>query len=197
MKKILSLCLILLSGLFLSACGVKDNNSATTTPSEAQEESATSSFSLRDLIAKNIPQKCTWSSNADGSEFKGTIIVSGKKFKQETNVKQDGFDYIGHSVSDGTYLYTWQENSNKDSPDIAIKMKLDSMDEELGADSSSEGPSDSETVDLDQEYQYNCTPTVVSDSDFQPPKDIEFVDYSQFLDDIQSKMPSINPEDFQ
>lgn len=197
MKKILSLCLILLSGLFLSACGVKDNNSATTTPSEAQEESATSSFSLRDLIAKNIPQKCTWVSNVDGSEFKGTIIVSGKKFKQETNVKQDGFDYIGHSVSDGTYLYTWQENSNKDSPDIAIKMKLDSMDEELGADSSSERPSDSETVDLDQEYQYNCTPTVVSDSDFQPPKDIEFVDYSQFLDDIQSKMPSINPEDFQ
>ena len=191
MKKILSLSLILLSSLFLSACGVKDNNSATTTPSEPQEESATSSFSLRDLIAKNIPQKCTWSNNTDGVQSNGTIVISGKKFKQDTNVKQDGFDYIGHTVSDGTYLYTWQDNTNKDSPNVAIKMKLDIMDDTPeGDDSPASSPSDAkETVNLDQEYQYNCAPTVVSESDFQPPKDIEFADYSQFLEDIQSSIP--------
>ena len=200
MKKTLSLCLVILSSLFLSACGVKqNNNSATTTPSEPQEESANSSFSLRDLIAKNIPQKCTWSSNIDGTESKGTIIISGKKFKQDTNIKQDGFDYIGHTVSDGTYFYTWQENINKDSPNVAMKMKLDAIEEDTDETESPSNSPDSQSgnLDLDQEYQYNCTPTVVSESDFQPPKDIEFVDYSQFMQDIQSKIPSINPEDFQ
>ena len=199
MKKISSLSLIVMCSLFLSACGVKDNNSATTTPSDQQkEEPAKPSFSLRDLIAKNIPQKCTWSSNIDGTESKGTIVISGKKFKQDTNVKQDGFDYIGHTVSDGTYFYTWQENTNKDSPNVAIKMKLDAIEEPTNGDSPSQDSSGlNNTVNLDQEYQYNCSPTVVSESDFQPPKDIEFVDYSQFMEDIQSKIPSINPEDFQ
>ncbi len=197
MKKILSLCLILVSSLFLSACGVNpDNNSATTTPSD-QEEKVATSFSLRDLIAKNIPQKCTWSSNVDGTESNGTIVIYGKKFKQDTAVKQDDFDYIGHTVSDGTYIYTWQENSNKDSPDVAIKMKLDSIDTAPEGDSQEVDSSTNETVNLDQEYEYNCAPTVVSEADFQPPKDIEFVDYSQFLEDIQSNIPQINPSDFE
>jgi hypothetical protein len=191
MKKILSLSLIILSGLLLSACGVKPNNdSATTTPSEMSKDSI-STFSLRDLIVKNIPQKCTWSSNIDGAESKGTIVISGKKFKQETSVKQDGFDYIGHSVSDGTYLYTWQDNTDKDSPNVAIKMKLDVMNEAPESDGTPvpESSKPQDGLDLDKEYQYNCTPTVVSESDFQPPQDIEFVDYSQFLEDIQSNIP--------
>lgn len=196
MKKTLSLCLVLLSSLFLSACGVKKNNSFTTTPSESQEESANSSFSLRDLIAKNIPQKCTWTSNQEGSESTGTMVISGNKFKQEVTVKEDNTDLVINSISDGTYIYTWQEKAGKVSSDMAIKMKLDSF-EDPGTNTNSDNPTSVGTIDMDQEYQYNCSPVIVSDSDFQPPKDVEFADYSQFMQDIQSKIPSINPEDFQ
>ena len=199
MKKTLSLSLILISSLFfLSACGVKpDNNSSTTTPSEVKEEPTTSSFSLRDLIAKNIPQKCTWSSNFDGSEANGIMIIQGNKFNQEVNVKQEGADFITHSISDGTYIYSWQENSSQTTPGMAIKMKLETINSPKEDTPSSDYSTSKQTVDLDQQYQYNCSPTVVSEADFQPPKDIKFTDYSQFLEDIQSKIPSINPEDFQ
>ena len=76
-----------------------------------------------------------------------------------------------------------------------MKMKLDAIEEDTDETESPSNSPDSQSgnLDLDQEYQYNCTPTVVSESDFQPPKDIEFVDYSQFMQDIQSKIPSINP----
>lgn len=196
MKKSLSFSLILLSALFLSACGVKDNNSSTTTPSLEQEGNS-SSFSLRDLIAKNIPQKCIWTDNSQDTESSGSMIISGQKFNQKITIKQDGVTSNMYSISDGVYVYTWQDNADKNTP-TAFKMKLDvvqdSQDklndqEEMEEDDYSES---NQSIDLDQDYNYNCSPTMVSDSDFQPPKDIEFVDYSQFLEDIQSKMPSID-----
>lgn len=197
MKKTLSLCLILVSSLFLSACGVNpDNNSATTTPSD-QEEKVATSFSLRDLIAKNIPQKCTWSSEVEGSVSSGTMVIQGNKFKQDVNIKQEGLDLITHSISDGTYIYTWQENSSQVTPNTAIKMKLETVKSSEEDTPSSDYTASLETVDLDQEYQYNCSPTTVSESDFQPPKNIEFSDYDQFLKDIQSNIPNVDLSDFE
>ena len=195
MKKSLSLSLVLLSALFLSACGVKDNNSSTTTPSLEQEGTATS-FSLRDLIAKNVPQKCTWSDNSQDMESSGSMIISGQKFNQKITIKQDGVTSNMNSISDGVYVYTWQDNADKNTPN-AFKMKLDVVQdnqEKLNDQEEMENdfPESNQSIDLDQDYNYNCSPTMVSDSDFQPPKGIEFVDYSQFMEDIQSKMPSID-----
>jgi len=198
MKKTLSLSLILFSALFLSACGVKENGGSTTTPSLQQEEADTSSFSLRDLIAKNIPQKCTWSSNVEGSEASGSMIISGQKFNQKVTVKQDGVTSNINSISDGTYIYTWQESNDKNDTPTAFKMKLDTLEGDTKAPEAQENqPVSGKAVDLDQEYEYKCSPTTVSNSDFQPPKDVEFIDYSQFMEDLQSKMPSIDLSDYQ
>lgn len=197
MKKTRGLLLIIISSLFLSACGVRpDKNSSTTIPSEAQKEPATSSFSLRDLIAKNIPQKCTWLSNVEGSESTGTMIISGKKFNQQATIKQESQTFTTHSICDGVYIYSWQDSQDKTRPNVAIKMKLEAVESPKEDSPSSDNSTSVKTVDLDQQYQYNCAPAVVSESDFQPPKDIEFVDYSQFLEDIQSKIPNIDPKDF-
>jgi len=191
MKKSLSFSLVLLSALFLSACGVKDNNSFTTTPSLQQEETDSSSVSIRDLIAKNIPQKCTWSNNVEGSESSGSMIISGQKFNQKVTIKQDGVTSNFNSISDGTYIYTWQDTS-KDGNHMAFKMKLETTNDNQKTPEGNYTAS-GQTVDLDQEYEYKCSPTLVSDSDFQPPKDIKFEDYSQFLEEIKSSVPSINP----
>jgi len=195
MKKSLSFSLVLFSALFLSACGVKDNDSFTTTPSLQQEETISSSFSLRELITKNISQKCTWLSNIEGSESSGSMIINGQKFNQKVTINQDGVTSNINSISDGTYIYTWQDVS-KDGNYMGFKMKLETVQESQKV-AEGNNPTSGQTVDLDQEYEYKCSPTVVSDSDFQPPKDIKFEDYSQFLEDIESKMPSINPKDFQ
>ncbi len=193
MKKILSLSLILLCSLFLSACGVKPtNDAATTTSSDQQEESTTSSFSLRDLIAKNIPQKCTWSSNIEGSESNGTIIIQGQKFNQKVTIKQENQTFTTNSISDGVYIYTWQENPQNPASNVAIKMKLDNIENQKEEPQTSEYSASVKGVDFDQQYQYDCSPTVVSESDFQPPQGVEFMDYDEFLKDIQSKIPNID-----
>jgi len=204
MKKSLSFSLVLLSALFLSACGVKDNNSSTTTPSLQQEESGSSAFSLRDLIAKNIPQKCLWSTtDSDGTKTTGTMIINGQKLNQEVVIKEPDTTITMHIISDGTWIYSWQENPTAKSPIPAMKMKFEETQAEAEElkESIGETKNNQDTfgsvVDYDNKTEYNCSPTIISGTEFQPPKNIEFTDYSQFLEDIQSKMPSINPKDFQ
>jgi hypothetical protein len=167
-------------------------------------EDSTASFSLRDLIAKNIPQKCLWSTtDSNGTKTTGTMIINGQKFKQEVVITEPDTTLTMHIISDGTWIYSWQENPTAENPMPAMKMKFEETQAEAEElkESINEAQDDQSSfgsvIDYDDKTDYNCSPTVVTANDFQPPKDIEFTDYSQFLEDIQSKMPSINPEDFQ
>jgi hypothetical protein len=197
MKKTLSLGLILASSLFLSACTtqktVSDSQSANS-DNNKQEENL--SFSLRDLISANVPQKCIYTgSNQDGS-FESEIIISGKKFNQTIKTKSADGEQTINSISDGEYVYTW--GSHAVGGTFAIKLKADF---DTQATPESQGNSDkniaASQVDLDTDYQGKCSPTIVTDAKFQPPKDVKFEDYSKFLDDLKSSMPSINPKDLE
>ena len=39
-------------------------------------------FSLKELLAKNIAQKCTWQTSGEQGNGQGEIIIKGNKFKQ-------------------------------------------------------------------------------------------------------------------
>ena len=204
MKNFLSLSLILLSALFLSACEVKPNNdSATTTPSEIGQDSA-SSFSLRDLIAKNIPQKCLWTTtDSNGTKTTGTMVINGQKFNQQVVIEEPDTTLTMHVVSDGTWIYSWQENPTAQNSTPAMKMKIGEtqaeakdLNESAKEDQNNQSSFGS-VVDYDNKTEYNCSPAVISGTEFQPPKDIKFTDYSQFLDEIKSNIPSIDPSNLE
>jgi hypothetical protein len=196
-KKHLYFGLVLFSSLFLTAC--TNQNTASNTKSEdnsntKQEEN--SSFSLRDLIAQNIPQKCTYSgSNQEGS-FTSEVIISGKKFNQTIKTKSSDGEQTINSVSDGEYVYTWGTHSVGGS--YAIKLKADFSTQATSDDEKNSGKDVvGAQLDLDTNYQGSCSPTVVTDANFQAPKDVKFEDYSKFLDDIKSSIPSIDPKDLE
>lgn len=188
MKKYLSLGLVIASSLLLSACSLPkkgDNQSSTTTPSQSQESS---SFSIRDLIAQNIPQKCLYSGSDEEGSFESEILISGKKFKQIIKYKSAQGEEDINSISDGEYVYTWGKHAT--SGDFAIKMKAD-FDQKTSPETPSDDSSDGEisSVDLDSDFQGKCSPTIVSDADFKIPSDVKFEDYSQFLDQLKSSVP--------
>lgn len=197
MKKYLKLSLIIASSLFLSACGTEvknsSNDSTTTTPSEVNEKSG-SSFSIRDLIAKNIPQKCTYSVVNEEGSFDSEIIISGNKFKQVVTVKSEIGEEKINSVSDGEYIYTWGSNSSQG--DFAIKTKADF---DINSEISEGEPSDVDykQVDLDSEFQGKCSPTVVSSSDFQPPANIKFQDINEMIEQMKKSLPEIDLTDLE
>lgn len=193
MKKYLFSGLIVFSSLFLTACTAK-NNPSNNVNNETKDNSA--SFSLRQLITQNIPQKCTYTGTNEEGSFESEIIISGKKFNQTIKTKSTDGEQTINSISDGEYVYTW--GSHIAGGTFAIKLKAD-FDTKITpeAENSSSQNIAASQVDLDTDYQGKCSPTVVTDTNFQPPKDIKFEDYSKFLDDIKSSIPSINPKDLE
>ena len=194
MKKYLTLSFILLSSLLFSACSLQKKSISEESTSDSTANNST--FSLRQLISQNIPQKCTYSgSNQEGS-FESEIIINGKKFNQIITYKSAEGEEKINSISDGEYVYTWGKHSTNGAFAIKLKADFDTSDTNSDKDDSSQDIADSQ-VDLDTDYQGKCLPTVVSDADFQPPKDVKFEDYSQFLEDIKSSIPSIDPTDLE
>jgi hypothetical protein len=202
MKKYLKLSLILSGALFLSACGVKNNDSTSKPTTEPQQpKPILPILSLQDLIVQNIPQKCTWTSKTNDTETFGTILISGNRFNQQIFAEQTDNTSTIHNLSDGIWIYSWQESSSTATSATAFKMKFDAVQTNNsitpGATKSPRQKITMGNIDLEQKVNYNCSPTIVSDADFQPPKDIKFNDYSQFLDQIKSSLPSINPSDLE
>ena len=194
MKKTLSLGIILASSLLLSACGAQkptDNNSA--------KSDSKSALSLRELIAQNIPQKCTWSGQNEEGSFTSEMIISGKKFNQTISYKSDAGEEKINSISDGEYVYTWGKHGNGGT--FATKLKADfdtktDMPEQQETTETIGDVSQSQT-DLDAKFDGDCKPTVVTDANFQPPKDVKFEDYSKFMEDLQSSLKGLNLKDLE
>ena len=195
MNKSLTLGLVLVSSFLLSGCGQQTSNNQS---AKSEDKSDTSSFSLRELIAKNIPQKCTYSgSNQEGS-FTSEIIISGKKFNQVITYKSAEGEEKINSISDGEYVYTWGSHSTGGT--FATKLKADfdtKSTPETEENPEAVGDISESQTDLDSKFDGKCSPTVVTDANFQPPKDVKFEDYSKFLDDLKSSIPSIDATDLE
>ena len=191
MKKIIQLGLVLSSALILSACGLqtKSNTQKSTSNNDANNSSK---FSIRELIAKNIPQKCTYTGSNEEGSYTSDIIISGKKFKQTIVYKSGEGEEKINSISDGEYVYTWGTHSTGSTFATKLKADFDATEAPEVETDDSVGDMSGTSVDLDTDFEGKCSPTVVSDADFQPPKDIQFQDYSKMMEDWQKLVPSMS-----
>jgi major membrane immunogen (membrane-anchored lipoprotein) len=183
MKKYLTLSLILASSFLLSACGTKNSTTSNQTANNNQK-----AFSLRELIAQNIPQKCIYSGTNQDGTFKSEIIISGQKFNQTVNITTaTGETETFYTISDGEYYYNWGTSQGHS---FATKMKANFASAEDESNQDTESYNQATAVDLDNNFQGTCSPTTVSDAEFQPPTDVDFTDYSQMMEDWQNMIPS-------
>lgn len=181
MKKITTLALIICSAFLFSACSLQKgiNNTASTTPTSSPVEEKTT-FSLKELLAKNIAQKCTWQLSGEEGTGQGEIIINGNKFKQTLKVEgpMGETEFIG--ISDGEWFYTWSNDSVTDN--MAFKMKLDQTQDQTESDATQVAGG---RIDWDQEYNYNCQPTTISEADLALPSGVDFVDINELVNQFQ------------
>lgn len=189
MKKIIQLGLVLSSALILSACGLQTKSGDQNSTKNNTETS--SKFSIRELIAKNIPQKCTYTGSNEEGSYTSDIIISGKKFKQTIVYKSGEGEEKINSISDGEYVYTWGTHSTGSTFATKLKADFDATEAPEVETDDSVGDMSGTSVDLDTDFEGKCSPTVVSDADFQPPKDVQFQDYSKMMEDWQKLVPSM------
>lgn len=163
--------------LVLSACGEQITNKISETKNKVENKKT----SIKDLLGLGQEQKCIWSSDIEESKSSGIMLIKGNKFRQ-TVVSQIGSEPETQMeiVVDGTWTYLWNPKTKEQGMKIKVTEEQKTDNQKL-ADGS---------LDWGKEYNYNCSPASVSDSEFIPPKDVEFLDLEALQNQFKDLVPS-------
>ncbi len=170
--------ILLLATVMLSACGKKTEQIGNLAiPTETTKTENRAEKSIKELLGMGISQKCSYEINEDGQKMKGEILVgNGGKFKQITEVSEEKGTMKINVISDGTYVYYWNEAMKG----MGSKMKIDSVEQVKVT-----GTPEEEKVDMNKKINYSCNPINLSESDFALPSGIKFVDLSETMKNLQ------------
>ena len=188
MKKIFPV-ILLLAAFTLSACGNQKIDGGATTVNNEKSETSESKKSLKELLGLNTTQKCSYEVSQNGEVTKGEIIVSGKKFKQTTEITNKEGTTKVYAISDGSYYYSWSDAMKGN----GTKMKIEDVEEENNdndnveiRDNGNTGETEEETINMNEKIDYRCTAATLNDSDLVIPSDIKFIDYSEMMNGLQN-----------
>lgn len=84
------------------------------TSAEIQTSAATTTTgTLSEIMAKGGDYLCTFTMKDPNTESKGSVYISGKKFRGnfESHVKVANMTVISSSINDGQFIYTWTSAS--------------------------------------------------------------------------------------
>jgi hypothetical protein len=126
----------------------------------AAEAEGSFTGSLRALVARGGNYACTMHTDSGNTPTDGTIYVSGEHIRGDftSTVPQIG-NVDTHMIADGDTLYLWNSLMPKG-------IKSSEVAETDG--------SDSDGVNMDQSYTYDCKAWVADESKFVVPTDITF-----------------------
>lgn len=162
---------MLVTAILISGCGKKQPaavNNAANNQNQADNQAnetvnPSGSYSVNELFTMNRPMKCAWKENAAGGEVTNIIYISGKKFYQDVTMGDLGHAY---TISDGEYLYIWNDFSG-----LASKMKITETETGIKPEQGTAG--------LDQKKDFICENWSVDASVFNPPQDKNFQDVTE------------------
>jgi hypothetical protein len=177
--------IILVAALTLSACGAVKTNTESTKKDETPKTE--SSKSLKELLGLGTSQKCTFESKTDDTSVKSEIVMSGKKFKQTSEITNKEGTTKVYAISDGIYYYSWSDMSK----DMGTKMKIEDVEKESKNIPTVAGQEPVKTegkqqISMDEKIDYKCTPATLKDSDLVIPTDVKFVDYADMMKGLQN-----------
>jgi hypothetical protein len=167
-KVILSIIVILVIAAIafaLARSNGDDNGTATTTPNGNGTSTGETAFSgnLFALASRGGDWNCTWSSEQDGVDLDGSVLVSGGKFKSDVTISGVGMNATAHTIGDGAYVYSWQDGATT-GVKIAAAQGAGALEVSGGT----------QTVPLTGEYNYDCDPWTANVSAFTLPSNVTF-----------------------
>lgn len=152
--------------------GSQSPSPATTpAPSDNQE----SRGSLRSLLGIGKNLTCTIT-NQDGSG--GAVFIAGDRVRGDfTGTGVQGG--MMHMIQSEGYMNMWTDGSNQGTK---IKIEAETDQESPAGDTAA-----SQSVDLNAEVNYTCSPWGVDNSKFALPSGVTFTDFSEVMMDVDQK----------
>ena len=151
------------AGFFLLKKPVQTPQESTTTQQTQPEESQTKG-SIKNLLAAGKNQTCTVKYPAGEQTGEGTVYVSEKNLRGDFTMTFEEKTIDSHMIQDETYMYSWSSLSPQ-----GVKMKIAELEKVQASPTT-------ESVDLDQEIDVNCSSWSVDSSKFTLPANVNFVE---------------------
>lgn len=147
-----------------TSSSTNQDQSSNTTPNETNVAEST----VSKLLSAGLAKKCTYSD----ASTSGTIYIA------TNNRMRADYTSTGSEMNSGSMIltdnkhYIW-DNATKE----GIMMSYDPS----STSSDSDNPDGTQSVDMNQEYSFNCNLWVVDDSLLTPPADVNFVDMAAMM----------------
>jgi len=163
--------LLSLSAFLLAGClPKKTTEPAGTTPqteqNQTQEEGKTIFDSIKDAMSKSLSLECKYAEK----ETEVVAYIKGKSVRSDS-------EYQGTKTSviiKDNQMWLW---TNKDNQGMVLDVGESSQDQ--AGQTGTTNPDD--VIEAIEKYKQNCRQTIVADSLFNPPGNIDFQDLSQML----------------
>ena len=161
----------------------KNDDQQQSESSQSSESNNEELNSINGLLAQNKNVTCTFSSADDsGSQTSGTVYVAGDRMRGNFSYQASGkAEQQSNILRNSEYQYFWQEGS-----DTGFKTKVD--DSKESGDDSNKTDSQSQSVDQDAKYEFDCSEWAVDESKFSVPGSVKFTDYSAQIEQTKNKL---------
>lgn len=168
---------IVLLGAYFATRSKKDSNQTMSenqaTGEVKQDTSNKGQKSMKDFLSFSGSQKCTVSYSQEGYQTTGVAYVANGKMRGEYTATMNGQTTKPQFISDGQTIYSWQEGEA-----TGFKMTVT-------ATQTAEAEKQN-TVNMDQQVDYDCENWSTDNSKFTPPSNVKFTDYSEMLNNLQT-----------
>lgn len=132
--------------------------------------------SIKDAIAKSLPIKCEYPDDKGNTV---TSYIKGEEIRMIGYTTETGTQ--GNTLIKGNKMYAWDEQTKKGTIISLYQEDIRATDEQ---EQSEEVPDQkAETIENIEKYKDYCQVTVINDSIFAVPADIEFTDLDQQMKD--------------
>jgi len=190
MNKYHLLSTITLCGVVFAGCTsatVPDPNLKPTEAPVQQSNSSTDKNTRLMMAAAEGKGSATCEISKDDGTEKMTFMMKGTKNKA-MGASLSGGKGMGYMINDGNFAYIWSDQE-KTGTKIDLKKAVATASNAPQYEDFSK-----EEVQKDYEekgYTYNCSEANIADSEFVPPKNVEFVDMSQMMEQSTKMMQDV------
>jgi hypothetical protein len=189
-KKLIALGLLAFLVVVLAGCLPKKVANVGTSEGDSAEEVFSGTFAELMKLGGSI--KCTFAVDTEAGKSSGTVYVSGKQTRNDFEVTTNEGNFESHFVSDGEWAYTWGSQMPN-----GVKMRLSDFEGETANTSDATVPEYQGAVNMQDKFDYKCSPWIVDVSKFELPSDVTFVDMTQTLQNLQDQLEDMDISDFE
>lgn len=188
MKKIFTATLLVLISFTLTGCSLLGNKKEDIKESTNDKQTESIKAKVEDIFSMEGNKECNYTMTVEGMESKGTMYISGKKVFNTATLTVEGVEQSMNYLIDEEWMYSWGTSLP------AMKMNLKQMNEntkDIEVDNTDKKVS-YDKLGLKEDMELDCRNWIVDDSKFELPKDVEFKDITQTLNNFNRQYEQTN-----